>query len=351
MPETSMRINQPWPETALDHIDVCPYCASGNHEIAYEGTQDWTFENAPGRWSYWRCTDCSALYLSPRPNVQSIGQAYARYYTHNAGTLPLLARLKRRLANECLSHWYQVNLNPRLSLPRCLSWMLYPFKSLLTVPFGFEALVQLPKGKLLDVGCGSGGFLGVAQQLGWACFGLELDPAAVKAARQYGLDVEEGAYERLAQYSGSFDCIVCSHVLEHVHTPLDLLAKLHMALKPGGTLLLSAPNAMSKTSDFFGPYWRGLESPRHLAIPTAAFLRKYLDAMGWRVSQRPCRTFPTISESLQIQQKVLSGSEAGASAVKRIRKLLGKPTLDQVDFIELICVKPLPSQDGRHGST
>ena len=345
-----MRINQPWPATALEHVDACPYCASVDRDLAYSETQDWTFESAPGRWSYWRCLQCSALYLNPRPTVPSIGQAYARYYTHNAGSLSLWARLKRRLVNECLSHWYQVNLNPRLSLPRCFSWVLTPLKSLLVVPFGFESLVRLPKGRLLDVGCGSGGFLAVAQQLGWDCFGLELDPAAVKAARQRGLDVEEGAYDRLVQYPERFDCIVCSHVLEHVHTPLDLLDKLGRALKPGGTLLLSAPNAMSRASDFFGPYWRGLEAPRHLAIPAALFLRESLDAMGWRVSQQTCRTFPTIAESLQIQQKVLSDRESGRGAVRRIRKLLGKPTLDQVDFIEMICVKPLLSQDSAQSS-
>lgn len=344
-----MRINQAWPATELERVPACPYCASVDRDLAYAETQDWTFDSAPGRWSYWRCLRCSALYLSPRPDVQSIGQAYARYYTHDNGSLSFLAKLKRRLVNECLAHWYRVDLNPRLLLPRYLSWLLHPLRQKFVLPFGFQSLVRLPKGRLLDVGCGSGGFLSVAQQLGWKCFGLELDPAAVKAARQRGLDVEEGAYDRLEQYPERFDCIVCSHVLEHVHTPLDLLKKLNGALKPGGTLLLSAPNAMSHASDFFGPYWRGLEAPRHLAIPTAAFLRVYLGTMGWRVSQQASKTFPTIAESLQIKQKALSSRQAGRGAVKRIRRLLGLPTLDQVDFIELICVKPLSCEDGANG--
>lgn len=346
-----MRIDQAWPATELEQVEACPYCASVDREMAYAETQDWTFDSAPGRWSYWRCLDCSALYLSPRPDVQSIGRAYARYYTHDNGSLPFLAKLKRRLVNECLSHGYRVDLNPRLSLPRSLSWLLYPFRRKFVVPFGFESLVRLPKGRLLDVGCGSGSFLGVGQQLGWDCFGLELDPAAVKAARQRGLNVEEAAYDRLAQYPECFDSIVCSHVLEHVHTPLDLLDKLNKALKPGGTLLLSAPNAMSKASDFLGPYWRGLEAPRHLAIPTAAFLREYLGAMGFHVLQQGSQNFPTIAESLQIKQKALSSHDVGRGAVKRIRKLLGKPTPDQVDFIELICVKPLASHDDGHDPT
>lgn len=343
-------INQPWPLDDLEQVCICPYCGAADCVPAHEGVRDWSFDCAPGTWSYWCCQNCAALYLNPRPTQQSIGRAYARYYTHDNDALSLLARFKKRLGNEFIFHRYGLDLEPRWSLPRCFSWMLNPLKHKLVMPFGFESLQSLPKAKLLDVGCGSGEFLKIGQQLGWDCFGLELDPEAVKTARQLGLNVEEGSYEKLAQYSAYFDCIVCSHVMEHVYNPLDLLQKLYRALKPGGTLLLSAPNSMSDASRFFGQCWRGLEAPRHLAIPAAPFLRDYLSGMGFRVSQRVFQTFPTIAESLHIKQKALSSHDVGRGAVKRIRKLLGKPTPDQVDFIELICVKPLP-HDGGHDPT
>lgn len=344
-------MDQAWPAHELESVSACPYCGATESTLVCEGVKDWSFECAPGQWSYWRCRQCAALSLNPRPIASSIGRAYARYYTHDAGSHGVasvwrLGLLKQRLVNEFLSHRYGLDLHPRWSLPRCWSWVLHPLKHQLVPPFGFESLKDLPKGRLLDVGCGSGAFLQVAQQLGWTCSGLELDPAAVKAARQQGLNVEVGSYERLEQYPKGFDCIVCSHVLEHVYAPLDLLEKLYRALKPGGTLLLSAPNAMSDASRFFGPHWRGLEAPRHLAIPSASFLREYLESMGLRVSQRVCQTFPTIAESLEIKKKALLAADAETQTVQEIRALLGRPTPDKVDFIELTCVKPLDSVDG-----
>lgn len=337
MPEQQRRIDQSWPTQALEMVSCCPYCGGADSKLAYESVQDWTFETAPGRWSYWNCSMCSALYLNPRPNRASISQAYARYYTHGAQTLSYARALKVRLINECFSHWHKVDLLPRLSLPGFLAGILKPLRHKLVEPFGFDALVRLPKGKLMDVGCGSGDFLQMARQLGWACVGLELDPAAVHTAREHGLQVEEAAYDRLAHYPEEFDCIICSHVLEHVHAPLDLLEKLHGALKPGGTLLLSAPNSQSKARKFFGVCWRGLEAPRHLSIPSAPFLRNYLIGMGFAVTQRVFSTFPTIAESLTIQ-KSMSGV-VGTDAVGSVRRLLGRPNVDEVDFIEFICVK------------
>lgn len=345
-------MDQAWPAHELERVIACPYCDATECALVYEGVRDWSFDCAPGEWAYWRCWQCAAMHLNPRPTASSIGRAYAHYYTHDAGSHGVgpawrLGLLKQRLVNEFLSHRYGLDLHPRWSLPRCLSWVLKPLEHKLVPPFGFELLDKLPKGRLIDVGCGSGAFLQVAQQLGWTCYGLELDPEAVNAARQQGLDVAVGSYELLEQYPEGFDCIVCSHVLEHVYRPLDLLEKLGRALKPGGTLLLSAPNAMSKASGFFGRYWRGLEAPRHLAIPAAPFLRAYLESMGLLVSQRVFQTFPTIAESLEIKRKALLNAVAETQTVQQIRTLLGRPTPDEVDFIELTCVKPVdPDDDG-----
>lgn len=341
MSESQKLIDQPWPDQALEQVSCCPCCGGADSELAYELVQDWTFEAAPGRWAYWHCLKCSALYLNPRPNIVSIGQAYARYYTHDEGVVSLKQWFKRRLVNACFSSWYKVNLYPRFLLPDFMSLALRPLRRRLVVPFGLEALVDLPKGRLMDVGCGSGGFLQLASQLGWACSGLELDPAAARAARKFGLHIEEGSYDLLTAYPEGFDCIVCSHVLEHVHSPLDMLDKLYQALKPGGVLLLSTPNAQSQAGIFFGAHWRGLEAPRHLVIPAAPFLRDYLNAMGFKVSQRIVDGFPTIAESLSIQRRC--GIEGGIEKqnVKQIRNLLGQASADNVDFIELTCVKSI----------
>lgn len=110
--------------------------------------------------------------------------------------------------------------------------------------------------------------LDAAQQLGWKVVGLEMDSAAVISARNKGLNVIEGSWQKIESMEDRFDCIICGHVLEHVYQPIELLTSLSNALKPGGLLILSLPNARSSVKEDFGKHWRGLEAPRHIAIPS-----------------------------------------------------------------------------------
>jgi 2-polyprenyl-3-methyl-5-hydroxy-6-metoxy-1,4-benzoquinol methylase len=270
------KIDQAWPVAELEHVDACPYCQETTRSVAYKDVQDWSFYCAPGKWTYWNCSNCEALYLNPRPTEISIGKAYEKYYTHSTSSSTFKLRIKTRIKNECFFHWKNANLNPRLHIPGWLSFILEPLKKMLHIPFELEQLVNLPKGKLLDVGCGSGNTLQVAMQLGWDVTGLEIDPSAVKAARAQGLKVIEGDYRNLKDIASEFDCVICSHVLEHVHQPLDLLEVLTKTLKSNGTLLLSLPNAKSEVRDKFGVYWRGIEAPRHLAIPSLHKIKQIL---------------------------------------------------------------------------
>jgi 2-polyprenyl-3-methyl-5-hydroxy-6-metoxy-1,4-benzoquinol methylase len=328
-----------WPQADLEPVNECPFCGGKERSLACDGVQDWAFHAAPGEWQYCRCQSCDALYLNSRPTIESIGRAYSTYYTHHDTFQSPLKLLKRRIKNEYFSYALQVNLSPRLSLPRYLSRLLLPLKSLVVEQFGLSTLARLSKGKLLDMGCGNGEMLQFAEQMGWDVMGLELDPAAVESSKQRGLNILQGGYERLDDYPSSFDCIIFSHVLEHVHKPLEALTKIKSALKPGGVLLLSCPNSMSKAGEYFGRYWRGLEAPRHIAIPSVHFLRQHLCAMGFSLEQRIRNAFPTIRESMDIQRKALSASQNEIDSLIKIRNTLGLPSRDQVDFIEFICIK------------
>lgn len=274
-PDTTL-IDQEWPADELEEVHNCPYCGSTERTIAYENVQDWSFYCAPGKWTYWDCAQCEALYLNPRPTEASIGKAYASYYTHSNNASSIVQQLKTRLKNELFYHSINAKLSPRLHIPKWLGFAIKPLKKLIHIPFELEPLVNLPKGKLLDVGCGSGNTLKIAKQLGWDVMGLEIDPNAVKAAQALGLNVVQGDYRKLNEFAQTFDCIICSHVLEHVHNPMELLSLLQKALKHGGILLLSLPNAKSLVREQFGASWRGIEAPRHLAIPSANYCKKIM---------------------------------------------------------------------------
>ena len=327
----------PWPAEGLEVVRVCPMCGHSERSLAYSDVKDWSFFSAPGSWTYWDCAHCRALYLDPRPTPATLGNAYKSYYTHaEAGQLSLLRRMKRRLCNEALSQQLATHIEPRLPVllrvPHLVGWL----SRRVAMPFGWKELEGLPRGRFLDVGCGSGQTVALAQSLGWKAAGLEVDPLAVREARRGGLDIIEGTFEQLSNLEGQFDCVMCSHVLEHAHDPLQLLALLHASLMPGGVLLLTLPNALSVVRRHFGAHWRGLEAPRHLCIPALPYLQQCVAAAGFSVeSQCDART-ETVAQSLRIQRRARTLTLWDIAQAQTLNLRPADPQLD-ADFIKLVC--------------
>lgn len=335
-----MAFDAVWPEEDLEEVPHCPYCGSGERSLAFADVKDWAFGTAPGRWCYWNCSGCRALYLSRRPTPASIGNAYARYYTHGGDQAGgRLQRFKQRLRNEHWSYRLKTSLTPRLDLPRWAAWTTVALNPWIAEPFGLRQWVQLPKGLLIDVGCGNGDKLKLASQLGWQAQGIELDASAVQAALAQGLRVQQGGYELLSQYQGQADCVVCSHVLEHVHQPVHMLDLLLASLKPHAVLLLSVPNAASFLRHHYAENWRGLEAPRHLAIPDGAWLMAHLRARGFECTQVPSYPLETAMESERMRRRGASQLGADLQAAKAVLRRLPRPSMAQQDVTQLVCMR------------
>jgi 2-polyprenyl-3-methyl-5-hydroxy-6-metoxy-1,4-benzoquinol methylase len=250
-----------------------------------------------------------------------------------------VAKAKQRVRNEYWSHRFGVSLQPRLGLPRGLGWVTRWLAAWIADPFGLAQMAQSPRGLLIDVGCGNGDKLRLAQQLGWRCLGIEMDAAAVQAAVARGLDVVQGGYELLAGYAGQADCVVCSHVLEHVHQPLRFLQLLLDSLKPQGILLLSVPNASSALRDHYGVHWRGLEAPRHLVIPDATWLVAWLHEQGWHCTQVPCHALETAVESERMRRRAPLAAPEDVRAARAVLRDLGAVDVARQDIVQLVCQK------------
>ena len=327
----------PWPAEGLEAVRVCPLCGHSERSLAYSDVKDWSFFSAPGSWTYWDCAHCRALYLDPRPTAATVGNAYKSYYTHaEAGSLSLLTRLKNRLRNEALSQQLGTHFEPRLPVLLRVSPLVAWLSRRVVVPFGWRELESLPRGRFLDVGCGSGQTVALAQRLGWQATGLEVDPLAVREARLGGLDIIEGTIERLSNFEGKLDCVMCSHVLEHVHQPLQLLALLHASLRPGGVLLLTLPNALSAVRRHFGVNWRGLEAPRHLCIPALPYLRQCVEAAGFAVESQCDARAETVSHSLRIRRRARTLTLWDIAQAQALDLHPADPQTD-ADFIKLVC--------------
>tara|TARA_B110001469_G_C9518684_1_gene258212 strand:- start:159 stop:818 length:660 start_codon:yes stop_codon:yes gene_type:complete len=209
----------------------------------------------------------------------------------------------------------------------------------LEIPFGWKLLTTLPKGKFMDVGCGNGQVVDVASQLGWNAMGLEIDPEAVRVARTSGLNIMEGTYEKLSEYEQEFDCIMCSHVLEHVHDPRDMVEKMKSAIKAGGVLMITLPNSLSSLRRYFGDDWRGLEAPRHLCIPSESELIRLLEEQGFLIKSIADNCTETCTGSYQIRRR---GRFMNRRDMYKARKLTLKPldTPAGNDLIKIIAFVP-----------
>ncbi len=304
-PDTTI-IDQAWPIEELEEVNRCPYCESTERTLAHKDVQDWSFYCAPGKWNYWNCTDCSALYLNPRPKEEFIHKAYSNYYTHDSGKTSLIQKFKERLLNECYSHWLNTSIQPRVGVNKKLGFILNILKRLVVVPFDLEQLVKLPKGQLLDVGCGNGKTLVIAKMLGWEVTGIELDPKAVAYTRGLGLNIIQGDYSILREIDKKFDCVICNHVLEHVYRPRELLSSLNKALRSNGTLLLSLPNSGSHMREKFHKFWRGIEAPRHIVILNVFNFKKSILDFDFEYIETKSSFYSTLASSTLIEKKEIN---------------------------------------------
>lgn len=335
-PDTTI-IDQDWPAEELEEVHNCPYCGSEERTIAYENVQDWSFYCAPGKWTYWNCINCKSLYLNPRPKKEFIYKAYANYYTHSNENTSFIKKAKEKLRNECYSYWLNTSIEPRLNLPKWTAFVLKIFKKRIQIPFALEQLVALPKGRLLDVGCGSGKTLLLARQLGWEVTGLEIDPKAVEHAKKQGLNVILGDYDKLEGIDQLYECVICSHVLEHVYDPKKLMFLLKEKVSKAGMLILSLPNSRSYVLKFFGVNWRGLEAPRHISIPAKKMLVEILK------EQYECIfSFNTIDNETYAESKNISTFNK-ITQEKNYANIVGSAYLknisENIDIIKIYCKK------------
>ena len=124
--------------------------------------------------------------------------------------------------------------------------------------------------RLLDLGAGMGGFAVATALAGAKVTACEYNPAycriiELRAAR-HGLPLPtfNAAGEALPFPSGSFDCVVAWDVLEHVRSPVEMLAEIRRVLRPDGWCLLTAINRRAWVDPHY--HIRGLNwLPRPLA--------------------------------------------------------------------------------------
>ena len=105
--------------------------------------------------------------------------------------------------------------------------------------------------RLLDIGCGTGGFLEHAQKGEFELFGFDASKAQSEYARKHFPNVRHArsCSEYLDKHGDRnllFDVVTMWDVLEHIRNPLDYLREMRGVIRPGGLVYISTPNGLAK---------------------------------------------------------------------------------------------------------
>ena len=160
------------------------------------------------------------------------------------------------------------------------------YLSPLTIKRYHELLDEFEKyrkhNKILDVGCGIGYFLEVAQERGWEVYGTEYTDKAVEICEKKGIQVEQGKLNPEDFDIESFDIITSFEVLEHINNPIEEINNFYSLLRKGGLVYLTTPNFNSLLRYRLKEAYNVITYPEHLSYYTPKTINKLFKSIGFR---------------------------------------------------------------------
>ncbi len=109
-----------------------------------------------------------------------------------------------------------------------------------------EIITKQPKGKVLDLGCGSGFYSTALHKLGY-----DMTAADVSDQFKYRDEIKFVRFDadkKMPFESDFFDYVVLAEIIEHLKDPNRVINDVHRVLKTNGKLFLSTPNILNLKS-------------------------------------------------------------------------------------------------------
>lgn len=281
---------------------ACDFC--GRDDTAALHTLVDIRKRLPGEYHLVRCKNCGLLYLNPQPTDEELALHYSENYHCFIQAIDDQAGKFTRWAQK-------VGFTRRIRL----------------------ITTRIPKGNLLDVGCGTGNFLNEVKRSGeWKVSGVETSAAAAEYARKrFGIVVFTGTLLDAQLPADRFQAITLWDVLEHTHQPQAYLSEIYRLLHPGGWVVLKSPDPVSWEARIFGTNWVGFEAPQHLyGFPPAVLIRK-LSELGFQkitltsVGGDYATFLNSLSLSLEARRHGRTAKVAGKLAGSTLSRVVSAP--------------------------
>ncbi len=206
-----------------------------------------------------KCLSCGFVFVYPQSTA---GKELDSYYQDASAVKDNdLVRFKKRLSQlnspirkAILKEFYgykNIATTWNNGLSKIFVFLLLPFFCKDTIPFQ-------GRGRILDIGCGSGLSLSLLKSIGWDVYGVEVNKFACDYAAKMGVNIFCGELEKANFTPGFFDVIKITQVLEHLPSTDLVFAQMKRILKPGGTIYLEVPNLKSFAASCFKEKWLGI---------------------------------------------------------------------------------------------
>ncbi|MCX7848397.1 MAG: class I SAM-dependent methyltransferase [bacterium] len=222
------------------------------------------------------CSTCTHIFLGLMPTQEELRVFYSRNYKpYNVARSQRGWRAKLR---ERVHRWIYGPGSQTSRVALAFRWILpnYP--------------TYVPKGVLLDVGCGAGTILQELSALGWQCEGIDVEPTIREKLAAHNILVHVGdALDILRQCPPEhYDAVLSCHSLEHLASPLDVVKEIARVLRPGGQFVVTVPNHDSWLAKRYKDKWFALECPAHIHIFSIQSLTYLLTTCGLKVTRIFC---------------------------------------------------------------
>ena len=223
-------MSQPSTTVSLDMASlaadaICILCGRRESARLWEGSDK--KHRGPGRFCYRQCQNCGLVFLFPPIPEDELGRYYPDYVTlvRAPSHTPVSHRIRQAVKQMVAEEWYGYASEDSL---RC-AWPLRFLRKVMPLPLRpllCQVPCRQPEGRVLDIGCGSGGYLAFLAGLGWTCYGVEPAPNSRTYAQEVlGLNVHPGPLAACGFEAGSFDLVTMWHVIEHLPNPVETLRR------------------------------------------------------------------------------------------------------------------------------
>jgi 2-polyprenyl-3-methyl-5-hydroxy-6-metoxy-1,4-benzoquinol methylase len=170
--------------------------------------------------------------------------------------------------------------------------------------------------RILDIGCGNGGFTNALAGDGRELLGIDASETGIDIARRSGAQTEflQATIDcpLPPDLRGYFDTVISIEVIEHLLLPRDLFRRAREALVPGGQLILSTPyhgywkNLALALTGKFDEHWHPLRDYGHIKFFSLPTLSQLFREEGFQVEECACvGRVPWLARSMVLRGQLL----------------------------------------------